>query len=276
MPATPRSSPMRIFRLARSACLVVALAAQAGWAVDNANVASPEEAPEVRENQPFKTVISVLNPNDRAVRKKLVDSSCTCTKLDLKDDFLLPHGRTTLDVEISNKNRSGPQAVHVSVFLSDPEFQPIEIDIWWKVRAAVQVDAIGPRADPLERPADKAWQDIYRYVANERPDELNRLRKRVRLSCPEGEVPADGLKVLGIDYPGTLWKFTPVPQANGSVLIVASARDESAPVEGEFDEKVVVRTNHPDKPEIELKFTAILSKDAGRRAIDPMDPLSGP
>ncbi|MBA3708379.1 MAG: DUF1573 domain-containing protein [Planctomycetes bacterium] len=242
-------------------------------ALDNANAASPEEAPEVREIEPFKTVIQVFNPNDRAVRVKLIDTSCTCTTLDLNDHFLLPHGRTTLSVEIPDKNRSGPQSVHVSLFLTDPEYQPIEIEVLWKVRACIQVDAVAPRANPVERPTDKMWQDIYAYVTDERPDELNRLRKRIRLSCPAGEVPADGLKVLGIEYPGTLWKFVPTTQADGSVLITATARDEDATLaEGEFKEKVVIRTNHPDKSAIELNFMTLLSKDAGRRAVDPMDP----
>ncbi|MBA2480383.1 MAG: DUF1573 domain-containing protein [Planctomycetes bacterium] len=280
MVAIARSIVMRSLVLLATYALVscaLVTTAHRAIAVDNANVDSADQAPEVRENTPFKATIPILNTNDRAVRVKLIDSTCTCTKLELKDHFLLPQGRTSLDIDIPSTNRSGPQSVHISLFLSDPEYQPIEIDVWWKVRACIQVDAIGPREDPLERPADKAWQDIYRYVADERPDELNRLRKRIRLSCPEGEAPADGLKVSSIEYPGTIWKFTPVAQPNGSVLIVASARDEGGTgVEGEYHEKVLVHTNHPDKPVIELKFTTILSKDAGRRALDPMNPMGGP
>jgi hypothetical protein len=167
------------------------------WSVDNANVAGPEQAPTVPEIQPFKTAISVLNGNDRAVRIKLVDSTCTCTTLELRDHFLLPGARTTLDVEVPSRNRSGPQAVRVSLFLSDPELEPIEVNVWWSVRASVQVDAVPPASDPLERPADRQWQDIYRYLATTRWDEPQTLRKRIRLSCPEGESPEGGLKVLG-------------------------------------------------------------------------------
>lgn len=257
---------------ARASLLVVACSFLSATlpALDNANVASAAEAPEVRETQPFTTSISILNSNDRAVRVKLIDSSCTCTQLELRDHFILPGARTTLDVTVSNKDHSGPRSVHVSLFLSDPDYQPIEVDVLWKVRACVQVDAIAPGADPLPRPVDSTWQDIYRYVIEERPDEANRLRKRIRLSSPPEETPAGGLKVLGIDYDGKLWAFTSTAQDNGSVLVTAKARDDKSDMpEGEFLEKVVVRTNHPDKPTVELQFNSFITKEAGRRVVDP-------
>ena len=61
-------------------------------------------------------------------------------------------------------------------------------------------------------------------MAKARPDELNRLRKRIRLSCPEGELPTGGLRVTGIDYPGTLWSFAPTTQSDGSILIPEALR----------------------------------------------------
>ena len=265
--------PLSAFRIPLSAVLAAGclLACSRARALDNANVASPEEAPEVRETQPFTTTISILNANDRAVRVKLIDSSCTCTQLELRDHFILPGERTKLDVTVPSKDRSGPQSVHVSLFLSEPDYQPIEVDVLWKVRACVQVDAIAPGTDPRERPADKAWQDIYRYVVEERPDEPNRLRKRIRMSCPPEELPAGGLQILGIDYPGTLWRFTPTTQSDGSILISATAQvgDEGTLAVGDHKETVVVRTNHPDKPKIELEFQTFVSKDAGQRAVDP-------
>jgi hypothetical protein len=39
--------------------------------------------------------------------------------------------------------------------------------------------------------------------------------------------------------------------------------------EGELSEKVVVRTNHPDKQAIALTFLSIITKDAGTVSRDP-------
>jgi hypothetical protein len=199
-----------------------------------------------------------------------MDNTCSCSKLELKDRFLLPGAATTLEMAVKNANRSGPQKVGVSIFLSDPDFDPLEVVARWNVRACVQVDAIGATMDPKERPSDRAWQDVYLYPSKERPDELNRLKKRIRLSCPPEEAPPGGLKVEGIDYPGTIWRFASTPQEGGSILITATARDPEAEVkEGEYDEQVLVRTNHPDKPSIQLHFLTLITKEAGSKAMDP-------
>ena len=127
--------------------------------------------------------------------------------------------------------------------------------------------------DPLVRPADRSWQDVYRYVSKERPDELNRLKKRIRLSCPEGEAPTGGLHITGIDYRGTLWAFAHTTQPDGSILITASARDQNAPpADGTYDETATVHTNHPDKSAIPLRFIVIIDKKAGALMTDPLSP----
>ncbi len=243
----------------------------------NTDAASPETAPVVRENVAFHTDITVVNPYDRAVRVKMLDATCSCAQLDLADHFLLPHGHTVLHVAVENANRSGPQDVHVSIYLSDPEFEPIEVAVLWTVLASVQVDAIPPGADPLPRPQDRAWQDIYHFVVQERPDEPQRLRKRIRLSCPAGQVPPGGLKVTGIDYPGTLWQFVPRQQSDGSWLVLAKANDKLAtmPV-GELHEQAVIHTNHPDKSAITLYFDSSITPEAGRAHQDPDAPPPAP
>jgi hypothetical protein len=242
-------------------------------ASEYSNVPDAASAPWVRENEVFSADIALRNPYDRAVKVVKLDSTCECSRLELDERFLLPGASTVMHLSSKNANRSGEQKVSVSLYLSDPELEPIEVVARWNVRAAVLVDAIPPGKDPLPRPTDRAWQDIYRYVSKERPDELGRLRKRIRLASPEQEVPAGGLKVLGIDYPGTLWKFVPTTQADGSILITATARDpETEAKPGTYDEKVVVRTNHPDKAAITLRFLAIIDRQAGQRAVDPFAP----
>ncbi len=243
---------------------------------DNTNAVDQEHAPLVREIEPFAAVIMVRNPNDRAVKVKLLDPTCTCAALEMPDKFILPKAAVPLRIVVDNRNRSGEQHIGVSVFLTDPDAEAIEVTARWNVRACVQVDGIAAGADPAVRPADVAWRDVYRYVTKARPDELRRLRKRVRISCVPEEAPPGGFKVEGIDYGGTLWAFASTVQADGSVLITATARepDGTAP-EGDRDEVAVVRTNHPDKARIELHFVSIISKNAGERQVDPQDPLGG-
>jgi hypothetical protein len=257
-----------MYRLLLLSCLLTASGVAA--AVENRNVADPAQAPVLREIEPFLAHITVRNPHDRAVKIKLLDPTCTCATLEIADRFILPKATTTLTVAVDNRNRSGPVRVGVSLYLTDPDLESIEVEAHWQVRPCVQVDAIGAGMDPTQRPADRAWQDIYRYVTKVRPDEPNRLRKRLRVSCPPEETPAGGLQILGIDYVGTLWRFTPTAQADGSWLITASAQggEDATLTLGEFHEKVVVRTNHQDKPTLNLEFSTLVAKDAGQQVLE--------
>jgi hypothetical protein len=251
--------------------LVFALTACSGRAAEvyNANVAEAGLGPEIREAGRFSARITVRNPYQRAVRVARLDTTCSCSKLDLASRFLIPGETTTLEVESDNWRRSGPQQVRISLFLTDPDLEPIEVWCWWTAREAVSVDAVPPGTPALDRPADSAWRDIYRFVAHERPDEPQKLRKRIRLGCPPSETPPGGLRLEGIDYPGTLWVFASRTLENGAILVTASARDQQGPLpEGDFKETVVLRTNHPDKPRIELRFEALINLQAGREARD--------
>jgi hypothetical protein len=240
--------------------------------VVNANVASADVAPTVREGEVFKAHITVQNPYKRAIKVARLDSTCSCSKLELASSFLIPGETTILELAAASDKRSGPQNVRVSLFVSDPDLEPIEVWCWWNVREAVSVDAIPPGALALDRPADTAWRDIYRFVAHERPDEPQRLRKRIRLASPAEETPPGGLRVEGIDYTGTLWAFATHMQENGAILITATARDQQGPLpSGLHQETVVIRTNHPYKPRIELHFEVLLDMQAGR---DPRDPMA--
>ncbi len=249
-------------------CLLLACLLPAAEVV-NANVASADLAPEVREASTFSAKIAVQNPYQRAVRIERLDSTCSCTTLEIASRFLLPGEVTILDIASDNLRRSGPQQTRVSLFLTDPDLEPIEVWCWWRVREAVSVDAIAPGEAALERPTDVAWRDIYRFVAHERPDEPQRLRKRIRLAAPAGDVPG-GLRVEGIDYPGTLWKFSSRTLENGAIIVTAESNHAERMPLGTFHDTVVIRTNHPDKPRIELQFEALIDSEAGRKAIDPM------
>jgi hypothetical protein len=238
--------------------------------------AAQEPQPIVREAVPYTTVVTLTNPHDRAVKIERLDATCSCAKTPLTKDFLLPHESTTLNVEIDNKNRSGPQTIGITAFVTDPELEPLEASIEWIVRASVQVDAIYPGMDTLQRPDGVQFHDVYRYGQTCRPDEPNKLAKMFRLSCPPEEEPEGGLKVESISYDGAIWKFTWSKQSNGSILVRAAARDlEHDLPDGLFQEQVVIHTNHPDKSAIELNFVAKITKDAGSTALD-LDSLPEP
>jgi hypothetical protein len=246
--------------------------AAAAPALDNRNVEGPDQAPVVREVEPFTASITVTNPYDRAVRIATLDATCSCGKLEMGERFLLPHESSQLELSVDNANRSGPQRLTISCYVSDHEYEAIEVEAFWTVRACVQVDSLAGQAGSLQRPASRDYQDIYKYWVKSRPDELAKLDKRLLLSCPAEELPKGGLKVTGIAYEGTLWSFTPTALADGSVWIAAKAKDPAAGIaDGLYDEKVVVQTNHPDKARIELTFLALIAKNAGELNFDPDD-----
>lgn len=282
-----RPSPLVLIAL-----LLSALAAPVHSAVPTghadapfSNVAGPEAAPLLRESETFTAAIEIRNPYDRAVRvRRPLDATCSCATLEIRDVFLLPGESTVIDISVVNANKSGPQDVRIYAYVTDPEFEPIEALALWSVRPTVAVDALPPGADPLARPADSAWRDIYRLFAEERPDEPQRLKRRLRLSCPPEEAPKEGLQVLGIDYAGKLWSLTPRRQDDGSWLVAVGPKEglDMLP-EGDHLEQAVIRTNHPGKPAITIRLDASITKDAGRRAVDPFGaggfpppPMPGP
>ena len=171
------------------------------------NAATFAAGPELAESEPLHLALTVRNPHDRAVQLKLLDKTCTCLGLELQPRFLLPGASGTLAVTVENLRRSGDQRMGVTIYWTDPELAPVELELLWRVRPHVAVDVIKPGADPQRRP-DAAWRDISRLTAHERPDEPQRLRKRIRLSCGDGETPADGLRIDGIDYAGRIWAFS--------------------------------------------------------------------
>ena len=235
--------------------------------LENANVSGPDTAPVYAEHTPFATTVTIRNPHDRAVRIERLDASCSCMHLAAAETFILPHQSTSMAISVDNSNRSGPQRMGVTVYLSDPDLEAIDIQVWWSVVADITVDAIAPRAETtLGRPSDIAWRDIYKFVANERPDEAQRLLKRLRLASPQAD-----FAVLGIDYAGAVWAFAPLKQSDGSWLITASAKDPHAELaEKLYDETVTIRTNNPFKSAVKLQFIANITRKAGSAGFDPL------
>ena len=223
-------------------------------------------AQELPEGEPLSATVSLVNRHARAVRIERMDSSCVCSRLEVGTRFLLPGASATVAVMVDTRNRSGPQRLLITAFLTDPELEPLEEELRWVITPAVLVDALPPGA-PSDRRPEPAWQDIYRFTAHERPDEPNRLRKRIRLV---GSNP--GFRVEGVDYSGNLWRFITAAQADGSWLVTGLAASDGVLPIGRVEETVIIRTNHPTKPSITLLFSTRIDQDAGRQVADPLLP----
>jgi hypothetical protein len=192
-------------------------------------------------------------------------------------ELVPPGGTAVLDVAIDTANRSGPQQIRVTAYATDPDLEPIEIDLRYVVLPAVTVDSVRALTDPAQRPDDRAWRDIYKFVSRERPDELHRLRKRIRLASPPEDTPPGGLRIAGVDYAGDLWVFAVSELGNGAWLVTATARDpQGQGVERTYDEQVVIRTNHPRKASIPLTWITMLDREAGAAVVDPLLPPPPP
>jgi hypothetical protein len=248
-------------------CLLGALLGPFALAADGG--ATAQDPPALAEHEPYVATLVVRNPHDRAVRVDRTDASCSCARLELATTFLLPRAETTLELVVDNANRSGEQRLGISLYLTDPDLDPIDLAVRWTVRPDVAVDVLAPATDSLARPAS-AFRDVYRFATKVRPDELHTLRKRIRLESPAESAPPGGLRIEGVEYAGDLWRFEPTVQADGSVLLTATARDASAAVaEGLREEVATVLTNHPRKARITLRFITYIGKDAGKVVLDP-------
>lgn len=221
--------------------------------------------PEVVEGQEIAYDVPFRNPYDFAIRIIDTDSTCTCNRLELAETFLLPGQATILHFATGSERHSGNKDQRVWLFASDPDTEAMEIVLRWRVRPHVAVDVLPPNSDPRQRPADHAYRDIYQLIAHERPDEPHRLDERLLLSCPPEGTPPGGLQVAGVDYAGAIWEFVAMPIDERHVLVRGRARTglERLP-EGLHAETFTIRTNHPDKPAIEIAIEAAFDFEAGR------------
>lgn len=225
----------------------------------------------LREHQEFEKIFTVTNHYERAVKVEKTDVSCSCIRLELGAKFLLPGESTTLDVKVSNERTSGVRNYRVWLYLTDPEYAPLEIQTSWRVKEDIAVDLI--KSNPKQRPDDKRYRDIYRYIAHVRPDEHKRLRKYIRLSTPD--TLNDGLQITPA-YDGAIWKFETRTLDPHTVLLIATAKDDSQPMKpGLYSEHVTLNSNHPHKRQFSLEFNTNIDPNAGNQdavAEDFIDP----
>ncbi|NRA40170.1 MAG: DUF1573 domain-containing protein [Planctomycetes bacterium] len=216
---------------------------------------------ELREHQNFKQQFTVTNPHDRAVRVERIDTTCSCIEKKLHKYFLLPGESTLIDVQVANQYYSGLRTHKIWLYVTDPELEAIEIRSAWTVLEDIAVDLI--KEDPKQRPADKRYRDIYRYISNVKPDEAKRLKKYIRLYTPDT---LDGGLSIETQYSGNIWAFqTKIIDAH-TVLVIAKARDATAVLtEGMFQEQLQLTSNHPQKQEINLDFFTSVDPNAGTK-----------
>lgn len=218
--------------------------------------------PELPEHMPFTDTMTVTNPYARAVRIGVIDTSCSCDRLEIADRFLIPGETTTLSVHVDNSNRSGPASHRFWLYVTDSAYPPITLEAHWQVIPDVAVDVIPPNA-PLDERPDQAYRDIYQLISSIRPDEPHRLRKVLRVWSP-AELP-DGLQIAVEQEPDTLWEVTTRRQDDHSLLVIARGRDDLEDLaKGAYSETITLVTNHPHKQRIELQFNTASDTEAGR------------
>ncbi|MHC5067322.1 MAG: hypothetical protein ACYTF0_01910 [Planctomycetota bacterium] len=226
---------------------------------------SAAELPTLREHQPLIAELAVTNPYDRALKVVHINSSCTCSRLELAEDFLLPGGRTTLHLAVDNQRHGGERQQIFWLEASDPDLPAIKLTHAWRVVPNVTVDLM-PAAGPFDgRPANPNWHNVYALLSHQRPDETSRLRKVLRLASPDPD-----LAITSIDYPGSFWTLSTLERDDGAILLVAQGPADGSFAATTLEETVTVHTNHPHKPSIELVFRTALDAQAGRPgAVDP-------
>lgn len=233
--------------------------------------ASDDELQTVREGNVFTAAIPIRNPYDRAVRIIRKESTCVCNTLETEKDFLLPGESTTLHFAVPNERISGRGSQIVWLYLSDPDFEPIEVRIRWLVEATVAVDLLPPNQREIKRPDDVLWRDIYRLESVERPEDGSKLQKNMLLSTSVTETPEGGFAILGIDYAGSLWTFTTRKVNDQQSLVMLRAADPNAVMpQGTFEETFTIRTNHPDKAAIVIELGTMIDPEAGKPVDNPL------
>lgn len=236
------------------------------------------ELENIAEHQRYERVIPVRNPYDRALRVEHQESSCSCDTLELADRFLLPFQETTLTVSVKNDRLSGDRLHKVWFYPSNPNLPPIIVELGWRIIPDVSVDLLPGHAQTTDRPAEADRRDVYAYTAWVRPDQaaqrmamLGPDGKIIRLGSPPESRPDGGLSIDRIEYSGPIWRFETRKIDDGCTLLLATGAEGVAAVApGSYSETVVIHTNHPRKPRIELVFHTALDPQAhGEGAADP-------
>ncbi len=209
--------------------------------------------PRLFEHQRLSVTMTIANPYDRAVRVKHLFSTCECFLLEMDQHVLLPYEETTLRVKIDNRNYSGQMRQTIYVEFTDGDLEILRRVLQWVVIPDVAIDNM-PLHGPFDQRPELLQRDIYMYTSHERPDELHRLQKVMLVSSPEESRPEEGLKVTQIEYHGDIWQWQQRTISPGKVLIIGRARDPDAqPDPVRLEEDLVIHTNHPRKPRLEIK-----------------------
>jgi hypothetical protein len=230
-----------------------------------ANIAPGAPLPVVREGELYRCTVTVRNRYDRAVKLTGIDSSCPCNDIQLQTRFLLPGEAMVVTVSATTAGRSGDINHRVWLFPSDSELEPLEFHLRYHIRERVAVDLLGPNDQPGARPADLPRRDIGRLVVTLRPDEPQRLQRNLLVSCPAEERPPGGLRISGVEYAGRLWRFEVRQVDDRHLLVLARGIDGAVLTSGEYEERFVIRSNHPDRPALPMEILTVIDPKAGQQ-----------
>ena len=231
----------------------------------------PDNVPLIAESANYQGSFTLTNPHDVAVRITDMQSSCPCDELTLAKYFLLPHEQVDVTFSVTNDLSSGERRHDIWFLLSDPHLTALKHTLHWRVQPHIAVDLMPP-SGPFHLRPQRSRQDIYQYMVQLKPNELERLnradRKIIRLWSDEQHHLPEGLELWLDPETDPLWDFTLQRQSRFSWLLLAHRDEHKKAVEpGVYLHTLSVHSNHPDKPLINLMFHSHIDQRVGSQAL---------
>ena len=196
--------------------------------------------------QPF--TISALRPG------------CGCTTATVSAMEIPAGGSVILHAAIDNRGRSGAYDSEVVLVSGHPDLPDLSVPLRWQVQGAVTTDRISTETSPqpIGRPTRQLDRNRDLFLIDTTSLEASGTHLVARLGSDRP--PTDGLqvRVLQADPP---WQTNIIPQTDGSWLLrmtvpAGTSLAGGSPEQPRTD-RVVVGTNHPDRPTVTFRIMAL-------------------
>lgn len=199
------------------------------------------DAGQVPVGEPIDVVFEIENRGDAPLSITEVRPTCGCTVAEF--DETIAAGETgEVHATVDTTSLAGPNAKAITVFTSDPENPRIQLTVQSDVKPFLTVAP--------------GYARFTTFVREERDQTQSQL-----LSAPDFE----GLEVVGVESPADFVEVSyrearadeRAEDAAGKQWRIDVTLDKSAPI-GPVADHVVVRTNHPKQPTVEIPISGFV------------------